>query len=164
MAMTGRFPSDAAAIRITRLTAPDAHAWQLIQEYYEAVQVVLRDDPDSLQHILDEPGAGMWLAWLADRPAGCVVLRRLDSIPDACECKRLYVRPEARGHGIAEALMHALESHARRQGFRWVYLDTHDGLTAAITLYNKLGYQTCERYNANPQATVFFRKDLGVSV
>ena len=149
------------AIRIARLDAPDATAWQLIEEYYEAVQVVLRDSPASLQQLIDEPGAGMWVAYLGDKAAGCVVLRRLDSIPSASECKRLYVRPEARGHGIAEALMDALEGHARSQGFRWVYLDTHDGLKPAITLYRKLGYAACERYNDNPQATVFFRKDIG---
>jgi len=151
------------AIRIERLDAPDATAWQLIEEYYAAVQVVLRDSAASLQQLIDEPGAGMWLAYLDDKAVGCVVLRRLDSIPSASECKRLYVRPEARGHHIAEALMAALEAHARSQGFNWVYLDTHDGLLPAIALYEKLGYESCARYNDNPQATVFFRKSIGTT-
>jgi hypothetical protein len=33
---------------------------------------------------------GVWLAYLGERPVGCVVLRTFDSIPSAGECKRLY--------------------------------------------------------------------------
>ena len=42
------------AIRIERLDAPDATAWQLIEEYYAAVQVVLRDSAASLQQLIDD--------------------------------------------------------------------------------------------------------------
>ncbi|HET7922482.1 MAG TPA: GNAT family N-acetyltransferase [Gammaproteobacteria bacterium] len=150
-----------AAVRVVRLRTPDAEALRLIEEYYEAVHVVLRDSPATIQHIGDEPGSGLWAAYLHDRAVGCVLLRRLDSIPDAGECKRLYVQPEARGHGIAEALMDALESFAKDNGQRWIYLDTYHGLKPAIALYEQRGYEVCERYNDNPQATCFFRKRIG---
>ena len=42
----------------------------------------------------------------------------------------------------------------------WIYLDTYDDLKAAIALYIRRGYETCERYNDNPQATVFLRKQI----
>jgi hypothetical protein len=32
---------------------------------------------------------------------------------------------------------------------------------AAIRLYDQLGYERCDRYNDNPQATIFMRKRLG---
>jgi ribosomal protein S18 acetylase RimI-like enzyme len=146
------------AARVVRMRAADDTALKLIEEYYEAVHVVLRDSPAALQQTIDDPGSGIWVAYLEDTAIGCVVLRRLESIPFAGECKRLYVRPAGRGLGIADTLMDALESHARSKGLQWIYLDTYDGLKAAIALYKKRGYSECERYNNNPQATVFFRK------
>lgn len=147
------------AVRIVRVTSPDDAALRLLEEYYAAVDCVLRDSPAAIREILDEPGAGMWLAYLGAQAVGCVVVRRLDSISGAAECKRLYVKPAARGYGIADSLMDALETHARGQGFKWIYLDTYEDLKAAIALYRKRGYKACERYNKNPQATCFFRKN-----
>lgn len=88
------------------------------------------------------------------------MLRTFDSIPSAGECKHLYVQPEARGHRIAEKLLDAQEEFARSKGLHWIYLDSYDDLKAAIALYRKRGYVSCERYNDNPQATVFLRKDI----
>ena len=147
-------------VRIVRLSESNNDANQLLQEYYEAVGVVQRDAPGALEKIIDDPSSGVWLAYKGEEAIGCVVLRKLGSIPLAAECKRLYVRPAARGDGIADKLMEALESFARGRGLRWIYLDSHDGLKAAIALYRKRGYIFCKRYNDNPQATVFLRKNL----
>ena len=89
--------------------------------------------------------SGVWLACLDDKPVGCVLLRKMPSIPFAGECKRLYVQPAARGHRIADKLMDALEEFARSRGLRWIYLDSHDGLKTAIALYRRRGYVPCER-------------------
>jgi DNA-binding MarR family transcriptional regulator/GNAT superfamily N-acetyltransferase len=148
------------SVRIVRLSKSNRDAIQLLQEYYDAVSVVQRDTPAAIQQIIDDPGSGVWLAYKGEKAVGCVVLRNLPSIRFAAECKRLYVRPTARGHGIADKLMGALESFAHDKGLRWVYLDSHDGLKAAIALYRKRGYVSCKRYNDNPQATVFLRKNL----
>ena len=56
--------------------------------------------------------------------------------------------------------MQAAEEHARREGTQWLYLDTKDDLHAAIRFYLSTGYQPCPRYNDNPQATIFLRKQL----
>ncbi|MGB8480464.1 MAG: GNAT family N-acetyltransferase [Acidobacteriaceae bacterium] len=136
-------------------------AIHLLREYYEAVSVVQRDAPSAIQKIIDDPCSGVWLAYRGENAVGCVVLRTLASIPFAAECKRLYVQPTARGHGIADKLMDALENFAGSHGLRWIYLDSYDDLKAAISLYRKRGYVKCKRYNDNPQATVFLRKNLG---
>ena len=147
-------------VSIERLTKPDKAALEILEEYYEAVHVVKRDSPNALRSLLADPTSAMWLAKLDHEVAGCVVLRNLPSIPDAGECKRLYVRPSARGRHIATLLLDALEDHARDLKLDWIYLDTHDGLKAAIALYEQRGYQPCDRYNDNPQATLFMRKRL----
>jgi DNA-binding MarR family transcriptional regulator/ribosomal protein S18 acetylase RimI-like enzyme len=148
------------AIRIERLTAVKDEALAILQEYYEAVHVVQRDRPGSLQKMLEEPGSGMWMAYRGDEVVGCVILRRLPSIPRASECKRLYVKPSARGNHIADRLLDAQEEFARSQGIEWIYLDSYDDLKAAIALYERRGYRHCERYNDNPQATLFMRKKI----
>jgi GNAT superfamily N-acetyltransferase len=148
------------AVRIERITAADAGAFAILEEYYEAVHVVQRDDAASVRSLIHEPGSGLWLAYVGDEVQGCVVLRRLVSVPRASECKRLYVKPAARGNHIAEKLLDAQEEFARNSGVEWIYLDSYDDLKAAIALYERRGYERCERYNDNPQATLFMRKRL----
>jgi DNA-binding MarR family transcriptional regulator/GNAT superfamily N-acetyltransferase len=147
-------------IRIERLTTSGEEATAILNEYYEAVHVVQRDRPGSLKKLLTETGSGMWLAYVGDEVVGCVLLRKLLSIPRASECKRLYVKPSARGNHIADRLLDAQEEFARSQGIQWIYLDSYDDLKAAIALYERRGYRRCERYNDNPQATLFMRKKI----
>ncbi len=148
-------------VRIERLRSSNNEALDILHEYYEAVHVVQRDTPASIEKIMKATASGMWLASLADEVVGCVVLRKLDSIPHAAECKRLYVRPAARGNRIADRLLDAMEAFARSRHIQWIYLDTYDDLKTAIALYERRGYVRCERYNDNPQATLFMRKHLG---
>jgi DNA-binding MarR family transcriptional regulator/GNAT superfamily N-acetyltransferase len=148
------------AVRIVRLSEADDSAFGLLEEYYEAVSVIQRDTREDIRQIIGDASSGMWVAYLREKAVGCVVLRKLSSIPHAGECKRLYVRPEARGNGLANALLDAQEAFARSKGMRWIYLDTYDDLKAALALYQKRGYLPCRRYNDNPQATVFLRKNI----
>jgi DNA-binding MarR family transcriptional regulator/GNAT superfamily N-acetyltransferase len=148
------------AVRIVRLSEINDDALRLLEEYYEAVHVVQRDTPEAIQKLIADPFSGLWIAYLQEKAVGCVMLRRLSSIPFAGECKRLYVQPDARGNGIAEALLDAQEAFALSKGLQWIYLDSYDDLKAAVALYRKRGYLPCERYNNNPQATVFLRKEI----
>jgi ribosomal protein S18 acetylase RimI-like enzyme len=150
------------SVRIVRLSESSNDAVRLLQEYYEAVSVVQRNAPEAIQKIVESPCSGVWLAYLEGKVVGCVVLKKLNSIPFAGECKRLYVQPIARGLHIADKLLDVQEDFARNKGLRWIYLDSYDDLKAAIALYRKRGYITCERYNDNPQATVFLRKNITV--
>lgn len=151
----------APAIVVYRATAELADAaFALIEEYYEAVGVVVRDDRAALEHYLASPDSPIWIATVSGSPAGCVMLRPLPQIERAAEVKRLYVCPAFRGLGLAHALMHAVEEHARNSGLQWLYLDTKDDLHAAIHFYCSTGYEECARYNDNPQATLFLRKRL----
>jgi DNA-binding MarR family transcriptional regulator/GNAT superfamily N-acetyltransferase len=148
-------------IRIVRLSKSSPDAIRLLGEYYREAHVVQRDTSKAIEKIIEAPCSGMWLAYLGGKAVGCVVLRKLDSIPFAGECKRLYVQPAARGHRIADKLLDAQEDFARSMGLRWIYLDSYDDLKVAIALYRKRGYVSCERYNENPQATIFLRKRIG---
>ena len=147
-------------VRIVQLTKETQAAQAILQEYYESVNVLVRDKPGAIQAIIDAAASGVWLAHLGKEVVGCVVLRRLEFMAKSSECKRLYVKPWARGRGIADKLLDAQEMHARKEGIEWIYLDSYDDLKTAIALYERRGYDRCERYNDNPQATVFMRKKI----
>ena len=148
-------------LSISRASITDSKAaWKIIEEYYEAAAVVARDAKDDFTRIYFRDAAGIWLATVENNVVGCIALRPLPSIPGRGEVKRLYVQPQHRGSGIAAALYQALELHARECGYESLYLDTTDEMVAAQRFYSALGYKSAPRYNNNPQATIFMRKDL----
>jgi GNAT superfamily N-acetyltransferase len=149
------------SIEVVRVSASTSEAaFSLIEEYYEAVDVLVRDDRGVLQSYAADADGGIWLAYFDGQPAGCIVLRTQSKLDAAGEVKRLYVRPAYRGQGVALRLLTELERFAVARGFQWLYLDSKDDLRNAIVFYRRCGYETCERYNDNPQATVFLRKAL----
>lgn len=97
------------------------------------------------------PTGAMFVAEVDGVPAGCVAYRRVRD--DACEMKRLYVRPAFRGRHVANELLHAFYDSARATGYHMVYLDTDASMTEAISLYQHLGFTPCEAYYNNPLPT-----------
>lgn len=148
-------------IQIERVTLDRAEeAYAIVQEYYAAVDVVVREDAESFARDYFGEGAGIWLASGDAGIVGCIALRPLLKFEQSGEVKRLYVRPENRGQRIADGLLKALEEYAVDAGYRTLYLDSKDDLVTAIRFYEGHGYERCERYNENPQATIFMRKNL----
>jgi len=152
-------PSQQLRLERTSAQRPE-DAIALIEEYYEAIQVVERDNRKALLEYLSNPQSAVWVAYHGTVPAGCILYRPLPAVDGAGEMKRLYVRPAYRGRGLASQLLRTLEEFAASQGARWLYLDTKDDLYEAIAFYERHGYARCARYNDNPQATIFMRKQL----
>jgi putative acetyltransferase len=91
---------------------------------------------------------------------GAVVLN-----PDHGELKRMYLRPEHRGRGLAQALLEFLESQAAARGCRCYALETGIHQLAAIALYERAGYVRCAPFGgyAPDPLSVFMRKELGAA-
>lgn len=93
-------------------------------------------------------------------PLGCVALRPLPD-PGACEMKRLYVAPAARGLGIGRALAEAITAEAARRAYAEIRLDTLPTMASAIGLYESLGFNRTAPYYDTPVAgTLFLARPL----
>jgi len=99
-----------------------------------------------------EPRGALLLATVDGALAGCCALRPLDNVdyPNACEMKRLYVRPGFRGMGLGRHLVEATLDCARRAGYDCVLLDTLSEMEAARALYQELGFWEIPPYYHNP--------------
>lgn len=80
--------------------------------------------------------------------SGCVALRRFDAT--RCEMKRLWVRPDARGHGLGGALVRSVIEAARERGYHMMVLDTLRTLEPAMRLYRSFGFHDIAPYYHNP--------------
>jgi GNAT superfamily N-acetyltransferase len=131
----------------------------LLREYADGVGVSL-DFQGFGRELTELPGAyapprGAFLvARVGDELAACVALRPLDG--DACEMKRLFVRPTARGLGLGERLARAVIGEARRLGYRRMRLDTLPTMGTAQSLYERLGFRDIAPYTDNPVAGTRF--------
>jgi putative acetyltransferase len=92
--------------------------------------------------------------------AACGALRPLldTDYANACEMKRLYVRPAFRRFGLGRLLAQALMDEARRGGYSVMLLDTLDDMEAARELYASLGFEEIPPYYFNPIAGAHYLK------
>jgi putative acetyltransferase len=86
--------------------------------------------------------------------AGCCAMRPLDSTdyPNACEMKRLYVRPGYRGQRVGRLLAEGIMDAARLAGYDCILLDTLNDMEAARALYQELSFEEIPPYYYNPIA------------
>jgi putative acetyltransferase len=113
-----------------------------------------------------QPDGVLLLATEAGLSLGCVAFRPIDD--ETCEMKRMFVPPLARGTGVGRALAESVLEHARKAGYRRMYLDTSVRQTEAIALYRSLGFEEVPAYHEVPEEMcgwlVFFCLDLQQSV
>jgi putative acetyltransferase len=117
-----------------------------------------RESPPEHVHALD---SGAWhdpdLTLFGARRDGSLVgvgaIRRLDETH--AELKSMHTRAEARGQGVARAILAHLLHVAGEQGYQRVSLETGtmDAFAAARSLYLKAGFRPCApfgQYTVNP--------------
>ena len=99
-----------------------------------------------------EPGGALLLVMVDGQPAGCGAIRALPDVDyaNACEMKRLFVRPAFRRLGLGRVLALALIEQAIQAGYSTLLLDTLDDMEAARGLYTSLGFEEIPPYYFNP--------------
>jgi len=120
--------------------------------------------PAESNHLLDidalrAPAVTFLVAELEGDVCGCAAFVRCHGY---VELKRMVVAPQARGRGIARALVGALESRAWAEGFRTARIETGIHQPEALALYDRTGYQVRDAFGdyAQDPLSVFMEKTL----
>lgn len=117
------------------------HEWMAGHDERYDPQAELASDLESLS---TEPESWAWLARLDGAPAGCVLL--YGETDDLAEFKRLWVTPDARGRGVARALVGRVIERARADGYGTLGLTTPPWSEAAQALYEEVGFERVPAY------------------
>jgi putative acetyltransferase len=143
-------------IRVELATGPTDDVRLLIGELDAEL---LRHYPPEQRHGLKldaifQPHIRFFVARLAKRPVGC---GGIALFADFAELKRMYVRPEARGRGVANAILARLIEEGEAAALPIVRLETGTEQAAAIRFYRRAGFEPCaafEPYKSMPPGSI----------
>jgi len=88
---------------------------------------------------------------------GAIVLKITD---EGFYVDNVAVRPAVKGTGVGRLLLEVAEAEAHRQGYKSIYLATHELMTENRALYSRIGYVEYDHRVVNGYPRVFFRKVL----
>ena len=93
---------------------------------------------------------------------GGVGIAEFDGIENCAELQKLYLDDSVKGKGYGKELMRIAEEQARTAGYENLYLETHTSLSAALRLYEKMGFLQIEKPCPTPHGTMncFYLKKL----
>jgi putative acetyltransferase len=110
---------------------------------------------------LAAPGVTVVVARSAEDAVGVgAIVERGDG---SAELKRMFVRADARGHGIASGIVTTLEAVARERSIALLQLETGPLQPEAIALYEKHGYRRIAAFGqyVGDEFSVCMEKRLG---
>ena len=158
-------------IELVRVDAPSGcePAREILREYATSLDVDLcfqnfEAELASLPGEYAPPAGLLLLAFVDGALAACGGFRALADADyaNACEMKRLYVRPTHRRFGLGRTLAEALIDEAIRAGYSAMLLDTLDDMESARELYASLGFEEIPPYYFNPiPGAHYLKADLG---
>jgi putative acetyltransferase len=90
-----------------------------------------------------EPGVTFFVA---RDPAAVGTAALVERGDGTAELKRMFVRPQARGRGVATQLLSAVEQRAVASGVRLLRLETGPKQPEAIAMYAKHGYRAIDNF------------------
>jgi GNAT superfamily N-acetyltransferase len=137
-----RSPSDRWELALRPIAVEYDEAAELIAELDADLAVRYGSDDDPVLAHPEEfvaPHGRFFVVNEQDRPLACAGIRRI--APGTAELKRMYVRPTARGRGLARLLLATCERAAADLGFDELWLETGDAQPEAVALYLSAGYE-----------------------
>jgi GNAT superfamily N-acetyltransferase len=138
-------------IDTARILFREYEAWLGMDLCFQSFEEELADLPGKYAG----PDGRLLLAFVEDKPVGCIAMRKLSD--GICEMKRLFLRTEAQGHGIGNRLIEKVINEAREAGYERMRLDTlPPKMGKAVSLYEAFGFYQIEPYYENPHDGVLF--------
>lgn len=152
-------------IKVTSGDPHDPQATALLKQSHALMEELFPPEDNFFLDIDDlcVPDISFFVAREGDVIWGTAALAdRVDASGPYGEVKSMFVSPEARGKGVAQALMEHLEATAKAKGFGAMKLETGDALTAAHRLYARHGFSICGPFGDYPEAasSIFMEKPL----
>lgn len=103
-------------------------------------------------HEFYPPQGRIYLANCDGQIVGVGCLKQLSE--EACEIKRMFVRPEYRGRGFGKGILDQLNADARSIGYTKIYLDSPKFFTISHKMYQSRGFQSIEPYPGSEGAGI----------
>jgi GNAT superfamily N-acetyltransferase len=98
--------------------------------------------------------------WIACAEGACVGTISTKLTPDGVYVRGMAIVPGARGQGLGDALVRAVEEFAREHDARRIYLSTTPFLHCAIRFYERYGFTRCEGGPSELHGTPVFSMEL----
>ena len=101
-------------------------------------------------------------AYVDGKPVGCGCWKLLTEDSLTAEIKRMYVKEESRGLGIAAKLLQKLEESIAAEGYHEAVLETGADMLGTIKFYEKQGYRLIPNYGefVNDEVCVCMKKEF----
>ena len=93
---------------------------------------------------------------------GGVGAAEFEGMEGCAELQKLYLADSAKGKGYSKELMRAAEGWAKSAGYKYLYLETHTSLCAAVGLYEKMGFRRIDKPCSTQHTTMdlFYLKEV----
>ncbi|WP_101845735.1 GNAT family N-acetyltransferase [Halobacillus sp. Marseille-P3879] len=139
-------------IRKQRLQAYEEHINTIPAKHWQALKKAITSDSD------EQPGVELLVAEVDGEIAGSTALfpaktDAYDGLVDELdypEIRVLAVAPDARGKGIASALVDECIRLAKQKGYHYIGLHTGEFMHNAIALYERYGFKRLPEYDFEP--------------
>lgn len=104
------------------------------------------ESTDHLYESFQRNGSIYYVALEGQKLIGGVGLYPSDGLPDTTvELVKMYLAAAYRGNGLGKMLMKKCIAHAGTLGYTKIYLESMPELAAAVSAYEKLGFQLLEK-------------------
>ena len=145
------------------VASEDQHALQIRELFWEYLQwanprvneefnvnfdiaAMIQDDMQHLNKFMPPKGQ-LLLGYSENQLAGIACLKELTL--EIGEIKRMYVRSEHRGKGLARGLISRLLEEAKQIGYKLIRLDSAGFMKEAHQLYRTTGFKEIEAYEGS---------------
>lgn len=137
-----------------------------IEEFHVPLEGTAHTDPttDDLFTLFQKPGSAYWIAEEAGEILGGCGVSPTSGLPEGCaELVRFFLTPASRGKGIGKQLMQQCFDTAQSLGYRQLYLETFAEMSAAVGMYEKMGFHYIPQALGNSghySCTIWMLKEL----
>ena len=136
-----------------------------IQQQEFRVPITAADQPDlaAVPEVYQKGRGGFWVGLADDEVVGSIGLIDFGS---GGALRKMFLRKDQRGSGLAQALFETLLAHAKARGLQAIWLGTLPHMHAAHRFYERNGFTRAEPemlpsdFPRVAVDTMFYRRDL----